>query len=465
MTHRSIVAGSVEYDYVPDDPPHVADRTWAIAVAQLIDEIAGEAMRGPFQVRVQQPLVAVTLGPDGTFCLVARPWRRFPPGPGPRPVVQTRIDAEGFLPRDAGFTVPFDPRTIAAPAPIAAATVVTLSTTVDLVAGQLIVLGQGASQEIGTITALGPGVNQITLRDRLAFGHAAGEAAIPATRPAARIPLHRAPVALRGRVVRDPGGGAPLAAVSNATITLADFWRTREDVRTSPIVGGVPVGAMTGPGPNTFALALAQGVIAPRPAGATAGRVTLPPAPLELKELLAAVRPGDTTLRLSSRRNVAAASLLRVDGGDAQASEIRTVTSVIGLGGPDDAAIMTVDRPMLRAHAPGARVDRLIPGAAPLPLAFRAAAEIGDCTILVDGLPIAPVRALRINSAGLTDEYHDCATYTATSDADGYFRLLPLHRMAQVRLDVDDGIAPTPFQFFIEPGYDGPEQWIDVRIQ
>jgi hypothetical protein len=465
MTKSRVIAGSVEYDFVPDDTPRITDRTWAIATAQLIDEISEEPVHGPFRVQVEQSLVAVKLGDDGTFCLVARPGRRFPPFPGPRPIVRAHIHADGFILRDVQFTVPFDVRTIAAPAPAATATVVTLSTTVDLNVGQWAVLGAGVREEFVIIGALGPGANQITLLEPLKFGHPIGDPAIPATRPAARIELHRKPVGLRGRVVRVAAAGGPPTPVPNATVTLADFWRTRQDVRTSAIVGGVPVGAMRGPAPNMFGLALAQGVIVARPAGATAGTLSMTPAALEEKRLLAGLDPGDTALRLSSRRNVIATSLLRIGKGDAQASEIRTVTNVVGLGGPDDAAVLTVDFPMLRSQAAGTRVDRMVPAAALLPLTFRAAAEVGDCTVLIDALPAAPVEALQIRSPGITDEYHDCNLYIATSDIDGYFRLPPLHRAAQVRLDVDDGLAPAPFPFFIEPDYDGPEQWIDLRIQ
>lgn len=464
MTHRRVIAGAVEYDFAPDDPPRITDRHWAVATAQLIDEISEDAARGPFQVQVEQALVSVKLSGDGTICLVARPWRRFPPLPGPRPVIETHIDAEGFLPRDVQFTVPFDPRTVAAPAPAANATVVKLSTTVDLSVGQRVVVGAGVREEFVTVGALGPGVNQITLLDPLKFGHPVGDPAIPATRPGTRVALHRNPVALCGRVVRVPAIGGSPTPVLNASVTLADFWLTLQDVRTSAVVAGVPVGAMTGAGPNTFAVSLAQGVIARRPVGATAGTIALAPAPLEEKRLLAGLNRGDTTLRLSSRRNVIVTSILRVGKGDAQASEIRTVTGVVALGGLDDEAVMTVDSPMLRPQSAETRVDRMLPAAAPLPLTFREAAEIGDSTVLLDALPAAPVQALQVHSPGIADEYHDCGLYTATSDANGYFRLPPLHRMAQIRLDVNDGVAPAPFSFFIEPDYDGPEQWIDLRI-
>ena len=64
---------------------------------------------------------------------------------------------------------------------------------------------------------------------------------------------------------------------------------------------------------------------------------------------------------------------------------------------------------------------------------------------------------------GTADEYHDYAVYTATSDLNGYFRLPAIHRLAQVRVDVFDGVTTTPF--FVNPEHDDYEQWLDLRLQ
>ena len=97
-------------------------------------------------------------------------------------------------------------------------------------------------------------------------------------------------------------------------------------------------------------------------------------------------------------------------------------------------------------------------------LSLAADAGSGDRTALTDALPAFGVSGLRFVSAGAADEYHDYELYTATADGDGYFRLPALHRVAQVRLDVDDGVAPNPFPFFINPEYDSHEQSIDLRL-
>jgi len=211
-------------------------------------------------------------------------------------------------------------------------------------------------------------------------------------------------------------------------------------------------------------LGLGDGMIAARPIGSTAAGVALVPAGDE-KQLVRAARAEETAIRISNRRNLVPGNLVRIDTGDRVRSETRTVDSVLGVGGNDDPATVTLDQPLRRAHSPGARVDRSPPPLGPLPLELKSAAVVGDHSVFVDALPALPAPALRIASAGVADEYHDCLRYEATSDAQGYFRLPPIHRVAQIRLDVLDGVAPTPAKFFVDPDYTDREQWLDLRLK
>jgi hypothetical protein len=273
------------------------------------------------------------------------------------------------------------------------------------------------------------------------------------------LAARRVPVVLRGRVVRR-GTGAPVAG---ASITLADYWRTQRDVRNRPLVGPVPVGAMTvnPAGNRVFAVPLADGVALARSAGATAGAVNLVAAPGDDKQLTRAAESGASTIALSNRRNVAASDLVRLDGDDGERAETRAVSQLLGVGGPDDPVTLRLEPPLARAHAPLARVERIPAPAGPLSLALRADAAPGDRVLFVDALPATATAALRIANAGSPDEYHACAAYGAVADGDGRFRLPPLHRMAEVRLDVS-GMQPT--SFFVAPEYGTAAQWLDLSI-
>src|SRR4029453_14265873 len=122
MSHRLIVANSVTYDFASDDEPLLAEGDWAIAMAQLVDDMAGTPLTVPFRVQVLLPGVqqetrqdgvrvartehgiTVKLGADGTFALVARPWVRFPPFGGPASTT-VRIEAEDCEPLTVSFPI------------------------------------------------------------------------------------------------------------------------------------------------------------------------------------------------------------------------------------------------------------------------------------------------------------------------------------------------------------------------
>jgi hypothetical protein len=252
--------------------------------------------------------------------------------------------------------------------------------------------------------------------------------------------------------------------VLNASITLADFWRTHRAIRNRSIVGGVPVGDMTGPAPRRFALALAQGMLAARPAGASAASVPLSIAAGDEKPLLAAAPADDSSVRLANRVGLFPTSILRIDAEDAEGSELHTVDALLPPAIPaTEPSTVRLDHALLSSHAPGARVDHMTIPAGPLPpIPLLDAAERGDRTLLLNALPSTGTTGTRISGGGVDDEYHDCSLYAATADSAGYFRLPPLHRLAQVRLDVSDGV--TTSSFFVDPDYTTREQWLDLVI-
>ena len=220
---------------------------------------------------------------------------------------------------------------------------------------------------------------------------------------------------------------------------------------------------MTKPAPKLFAAALAQGVLKPRPIGANAGGTAFPAVSGDERQLALAADADADAVRFSDRSNLVPADLVRIDSQDRERSEIHTVKNITPVGGVTDPALVQLDFPLLAAHAPGARVDRLqLPvGPLALTLGLLDPAERGDRTIFVDAsLPAQP--GLCLSSGGLADEFHDGVTYFATTNSAGYFRLAAIHRVAQVRLDVFDGAAAT--RFFVDPDYSGAEHWLELAI-
>ena len=67
MIWRPEVAGGVAYEFGPDDAPLVAHRDWAIASAQLVDDVGGAPLAVPFRARVVPPGAAAERAQDGSW--------------------------------------------------------------------------------------------------------------------------------------------------------------------------------------------------------------------------------------------------------------------------------------------------------------------------------------------------------------------------------------------------------------
>jgi hypothetical protein len=482
MTHRLIVADSVTYDFAPDDASLLAEREWAIAVAQLIDDVAGTPLADPFRVRVVLPGVqaetaqdgvrvaridrgiTVKLGADGTFALVARPWVRFPPFGGPAsPTV--RVEAEAFEPLTLTFPIAFDQRTIATAA-AAGDRMVILNANAGLSIGQTLLCGSSAEPQYARISAVGAG-GQVTLAAGLLHAQNVGDPVFPdafATPPPVVASMRRRPVTILGRVViRDTTANISTPVV-NASVTVTDFWRTR-----AAIVANPSNGAMTDPIPaqQQFAIAITPGVLAARPAGSLVGPVALPSA---TDDRLTAAPAGaeEVAVRVDRRENLLPSPaplpnrLLLIDADDQSAAEYHTVATITPAGTPPEPARLALELPLARAHAQGRRVMRMNPGALPPPvLTLASAAERGDRCLFLDAPLAGPPVTLRI-AGGAVDEFQAFAPLSVRTDADGYFRLPPLHRIARLALTVDDGGGNVLPPIEIDPDYRQAEQRVDA---
>jgi hypothetical protein len=462
--HRAVLVGSLEYDFAPDDPDLLARRIWALATARAVDEITDDALRVPIRVRMEQRGVLVKTGDDATFALVARPWERFPPLFGASPQIDVTVEADGYLPYVHRFTLNYDQRTIVAPAPGAGASLLTLNHTNNLVAGQVLLIGPVAGQEYARIANLGPGANQVTLTSGLRDAHNVGDAVFPDgfdPGPITVLRMHRWPLILRGRVARRNTATGQSTAAAGATVTVTDFWRTRNAVRTHQ------PGAMTDPNPaqRLFALGISPGALAARAAGANAGNApALAPVPDEDKFLRRGAQAGANRIDLTDRVNIAPTELLRIDADDASAAEYQTIAAVAPTGDPIEPAAVTLDLPLRNAHPEDARVERFGPPGAPAtPRTLRDDVLPGDACLFFDSLNLIPPQGLlRLSAGGAADEYQSFSQLAATADADGYFRLPAIHRVAQLQIAVVDGANNRTIDF--QPDYSERDAWLDVAF-
>jgi hypothetical protein len=446
-----------------DEPPAVAQRLWSIAQGRAQDEMTESAPKGSLHVDVAEPRIRVNPALDGAFCLVARPWLRFPPLLAPAYDVHLEVAADGYAALPLTVSIPSRQRAIVAPAPIAGATVLTLNDTSALAAGQELVVGpQNAPAERRTIANLGPGPQQLVLDSGLHAARAVGDPVVAdawAPVDLGVLGLRRHAVTIRGRAVRRDAMAGIDTPVVNATIAVTDFWYTHAALRTQ-----LP-GVMTEPNPalRAFALSVSPGLYAARPAPAgQAARFGLN-APAGDDHLLLDFAPaGSARIRVSNRQLLVAGSFVRVDPDQGEAGETLRIMSISGFGAPDQPGEAVLAFPLRRDHRAGARILRLVSLPPAAAKGLRRAAAAGDrCVFVSDLAGLAAGDDMRLTGGAAVAEYQRIAPLAAVSDADGYFRFPAIQRIAGLRLHgTAAALAPVDIEF--QPDYSAHENWLEV---
>jgi hypothetical protein len=462
MSRRAIVVDSRALLVAVDDPPPVAERWWSLALGLVLDEEKRTPPVTSLRGETTHPDVVVSAAGDGSFCLVARPWFACPPLLAPSYTIVAALSAEGYLPVDVVVSVTIQQRQVIAPAPVVGGAVLALNSIANLIPGQLLAIGPTGSEERARIRHLGPGPLQVTLDGGLHLPHAIGDPVVAdAWTPIdlGFIALRRAPVVIRGRAVRRDATTNIVTPVANATIALIDFWNTLDAVHAQ-----LP-GSMTDPNPATraFMVSSTPGVVAGRLIGlGQIARQDLAPAVGDDRRLVAAVSDGDRGCRVSDRQGLGVGTVLRVDPDQLDASEAVTIAAVTGFGPPDQPGDLTLELPFRRSHRAGTRLVPVTPGPPGAPIDLRRDVLPGDVALFVESLASLPNGVdARLTGGTPPVERQRVFRVEATSDADGYFALPQLHRVAAVRLRATaPPLAPVDLTF--HPEYATPENWLDV---
>lgn len=461
MSRQAILANGSAYTLSLDGPVAEAERFWAVVTGRAIDEITGQAPRTPIRVTTAEPALLAKVDRNGAFCLVARPWLRFPPLAAPTWSIRLTVTAEGYVPLTRAVALPNGQRQLTANVG-AGSRLVGLSSTTGLYAGQILLVGpHGATAERCQIAELGPGAGQVTLAAGLINSHNALDPVVPDT--FAPVTLHdvslrRRPVVIRGRAVaRTTGGTTP---VPNATIRVAGLWRTLANVRAH--LPPVPA-KMVSVQPGLYAHHLTAEPIAEIPFAATTG---------EDKLLQSPVAAGSAHLPLGDRVNlVAGSSVVVIEPGDPARQERLLVTALEPSLSPLDATAATLNFPLQHDHAENNRVVRVVPGA---PLGANKHltddAAVGDQTLFLDNTAFAAGSGTVRLGAAATVEFHQFVRFQTTSDSEGFFVLPPLHRIAQIAVEASAAGHP-PINaahnntIVFQPDYAAPENRLDVVFE
>jgi hypothetical protein len=263
------------------------------------------------------------------------------------------------------------------------------------------------------------------------------------------IELHSEPVSIRGRV--GLAVGTVITPTTAATVRVIGIWRT------------VPPGTLlpAADPPNVISLRPSLYFDRTTASGLVRQREMVPVVG-DARILLQQARPSTATLRVSNSSGVAPGSIFRVDSAP-ERWEFVTVLSIAAGSTAEQPATVTLTYPLRNEHAPGTDAILVTPQAAGADVALGVDATEGDACVLLTGMAaIVPATVVELHG-GPAAEYHTVARFDTVTDADGFYRLPPIARVAQMEIEVDDGVH-TPLTQIVAPDYALPEQRVDFTF-
>lgn len=268
------------------------------------------------------------------------------------------------------------------------------------------------------------------------------------------VPMHRVATAVKGRVVQI--NGADRIPLDAADVQIQGVWPTFPPANVDPI-DVIQV-------PNL--VALSSGLYADRVATVDQVRRRVIGIVFgEEKTLLRSASAGQRRLQVSDRVNLNVGDLLAIQTNHVELAEYIVIADIDGASTADQAATITLNYPLQHSHPRAITVVRatLQAQAADNPLSRTGIP--GDQSIFCDTLNgLADGSVIEITGSD-DPEYHRMRRYHVTTDAEGYFRLPPIARVAQLRLEADRADLLAPHILDFSPNYDVAEQRLDILVQ
>ena len=264
------------------------------------------------------------------------------------------------------------------------------------------------------------------------------------------IALHRAASFITGRCVQD--NGISRTPLSNVAVDISGLWHQFPAAHVDPItVLEVP-----------RIISLLHGLYADRQAGVDQIRQrNLLPQIGEEKTLLLPASADSRQIRLSNRVNLAVGSVLGIDIAHNDLVEYLQVLSIDGASTATQPATITLAYPLSKFHREGTSVVRVIPQAAGTTNNLLRDAVANDQTLFLDALTDISDSTVEISGSGTT-EYHPVRLYSVLSDADGYFSLPPISRVAMMQLHASHAGPVADVDLIFSPDYEQFENRIDL---
>jgi hypothetical protein len=152
------------------------------------------------------------------------------------------------------------------------------------------------------------------------------------------------------------------------------------------------------------------------------------------KFLLDFAAAGSQALALSDQVGIAAGDLLWIDPTNPDRMEIMEIATLTGASTPQQPAQAALTYPLAFDHERNGVVSHATPLAPGIAKNFTRAVATGDTTLYLNNLTGVAGAVIEVSGDGLPSEYHSFQLYTTTSGADGYYRLPPIQRAAQLTL-------------------------------
>lgn len=452
MARTTVIANERAYGYSPDENARGPLAVWTVLAGRAVDEITGLAPDARVSARVLETGLEPVTGSDGMIGLIVQPYPRLAPSFRPGFEVHLTIGADRYFERE--LRVPIA-RTLSAPS-LAGDTVLAVDESMGMRGGQAWIVGDPlAVHETVTIANIGPAPSQITLAAAMANGYPVTTPLTPVAPTFIEmgdIALHRMAVVIRGRVMTWVPSSNAFQPTAGATVEIPWIWRRQSDV---------PIEAAKEP---MKLVSLAPGLYADRAVTTDSFQpVVQTPVPGEDKALLADVLPGDDEVAVSNAIGLAPGALLRLDRENPDVGETIQASGIAVTGAMNEPARSALVYPAQRGHRHADTVEHVTAAAALSSKSLDTDGAAGDVALFLTDLTWAGTPGAARIAGGAPDEYQDVRLFFTKTDADGYFALPPISRVAKVRIAVTPTAKPTQ-NIDLQPEYRSAEQWLDVSF-
>jgi len=268
------------------------------------------------------------------------------------------------------------------------------------------------------------------------------------------IALHRAPVFIAGRTTRLINSAS--TPLPDAQITVTGIWRTPPSANVSVLPDPANIVALV---PPLYAdrAPLTQSV-APRDLTVVTGAD---------KTLMDDVSAYANPICLSDRSGLAVGNILMIDADDPDRVEFIAIKNLTTTAPANQPAAVTLDYPVIFSHRRNANVRPINPQSAGASQTITVEAWAADaCLFVNDSSGLVGAHEIEITGGPGPDEYHRVKTFSVTSDAEGYYRLPPLSRVAQLEIHAEKMIGAQTLQAttVFRPDYQQRDNRLDLIL-